>query len=72
MNHDRTHCVDFTEACPNKCFFAKLARDLPNVEDSYFEISFTHYYGSPMCQSGEVASKTFKDVLKELAGEKSE
>lgn len=49
MNHDVTHCIDFTEACPNICHLAQLSRDLKNVKDNYIQISYTHFYKSCMC-----------------------
>lgn len=32
MNHDATHCADFTKDCPKDCYRAMLSRDLENKE----------------------------------------
>lgn len=28
MNHDYEHCADYTDACPKKCFRAKLTKEI--------------------------------------------
>lgn len=53
MNHDATHCSDFTEECPMECFRAQLARDL-SKEALWFAhlgviVSFAHLKGTKEC-----------------------
>ena len=52
MNHDYSHCWDYTEKCPKSCFRAQLQRDLMreetrarlvNVPISYSGFAGTHY-----------------------------
>ena len=51
MNHDYTHCLDFTKRCPKKCFRAQLEMDLLNNARDYAGMcfSYTHFKGSNEC-----------------------
>lgn len=68
MNHDYTHCLDFTEKCPKKCFRAQLERDLRNNAKDYAGMcfSYAHFYarlkGSrECCMIGDSGIKVFAD-----------
>lgn len=50
MNHDYSHCLDFKDSCPKKCFRAELVRDLRSRKDMIgVPISWTHYKGTEEC-----------------------
>lgn len=34
MNHDYSHCIDYTNDCPKECFRAQLVRDLQKHPDN--------------------------------------
>ena len=58
MNHDYTHCADFTEYCPRGCFRAQLVRDLQRFGKLApyginFPISWTHFKGTEECKKKE-------------------
>lgn len=41
MNHDATHCADYSSSCPVKCYRAELIKDLQNRPDLLgFPLSF--------------------------------
>ena len=45
MNHDYTHCMDYSEDCPEHCFRAQLAKDLkPGMV-----VSFSHLINTDEC-----------------------
>ena len=31
MNHDATHCANWSKACPKKCYRAQLTEELTNI-----------------------------------------
>ena len=66
MNHDCTHCIDFSEWCPQSCELAKLNRDLKNISDGYVSISYAHFLRSCMCPFGAVAGNAMKSMIKNL------
>lgn len=41
MNHDFTHCAEFSNACPKTCFRAHLTEDLKNRPD-LFGLNFSY------------------------------
>ena len=47
MNHDYTHCADYSSACPKTCFRAELAEDLKRIDYrlplSYSNLKYTKY-----------------------------
>lgn len=54
MNHDCSHCLDFNDSCPKKCFRAELVRDLRSRKDMVgVPISWTHYKGTDECPKVE-------------------
>ena len=54
MNHDYSHCLDFNDSCPKKCFRAELVRDLRSRKDMVgVPISWTHYKGTDECPKVE-------------------
>lgn len=57
MNHNITHCMDYTDACPTYCELAKLQRDLKNVQEGYIEIGYVHFLRSCKCpiDCGQIA-----------------
>ena len=64
MNHDYTHCSDFTEKCPKGCFRAQLERDLRNNAMDYAGMcfSYSHLKGSrECCMIGDSGIKVFVD-----------
>ena len=54
MNHDYTHCADFTKRCPEKCFYAQLERDLRKRWRELItkQISYGHFGGTSLCLYG--------------------
>lgn len=52
MNHDYTHCLDFTPKCPHRCFRAQLERDLKDrwTEFVGMPISYAHFHRDGLCQ----------------------
>lgn len=55
MNHDATHCLDYTPNCPNACYRAELTIDLQKrrTEFIYLPISWAHLEGTEECMRGE-------------------
>lgn len=48
MNHDATHCADYTQACPRSCYRSQLAEDLR--ERIYtLPICWAHLKGTEYC-----------------------
>lgn len=45
MNHDYTHCSDYTKDCPKDCFRAQLCRDLK----PWTFVSFAPFKGTEEC-----------------------
>lgn len=56
LNHDYTHCLDWTEDCPKGCLRAELTADLqkPDVASKLVGIplSWSHYKGTAECMIG--------------------
>ena len=52
MNHDATHCFDYTADCPKKCYRAQLTAELQErwVEFISTPISYAHLYGTEECK----------------------
>lgn len=48
MNHDATHCDDYTEACPKSCHIAQLTEELKHIHYA-LPISWAHYKGTNYC-----------------------
>lgn len=50
MNHDATHCADYTKACPKSCYRAELTEDLRKRIDLLgMPMSFAHFKGTDEC-----------------------
>lgn len=50
MNHDATHCADYTTACPKKCYRGALTADLRERIDLLgMPMSFAHFKGTDEC-----------------------
>ena len=50
MNHDATHCADYTTACPKSCYRAELTADLRKRNDLlWLPMSFAHFKGTDEC-----------------------
>jgi hypothetical protein len=50
MNHDATHCADYTTACPKSCYRAELTADLRKRTDLlWLPMSFAHFKGTEEC-----------------------
>lgn len=51
MNHDATHCADYSEKCPKSCYRAELTAELMKRrgELHYLPISWCHYLGTREC-----------------------
>lgn len=50
MNHDYTHCMDWTKDCPKECFRARITSDLVNYP---FEVSYAHLKDTKECLKRE-------------------
>jgi hypothetical protein len=48
MNHDATHCADYTTACPKRCYRAQLTADLRKII-YLLPTSWSHFKGTQMC-----------------------
>ena len=47
MNHDATHCLDYTSKCPKDCCRAQLTEELKHRKDLYYlPISWSHLEGT--------------------------
>lgn len=48
MNHDATHCADYTTACPKSCYRAELTADL---RKRFYALptSWSHFKGTKEC-----------------------
>ena len=50
MNHDATHCADYTTACPKSCYRAELTADLrKRIDLLWLPMSFAHFKGTEEC-----------------------
>lgn len=52
MNHDATHCFDYTSDCPTECYRARLTQDLENRREEFIAIplSWSHFKGTEECK----------------------
>ena len=58
MNHDATHCADWTKDCPKDCYRAQLTEDLKNVEWYYrLPVSWAHLKGTIECADNKDRQK---------------
>lgn len=48
MNHDATHCIDHSSACPKKCYRAKLTEELKNIHYE-LPVSWAHFKDTKEC-----------------------
>lgn len=57
MNHDATHCADYTQACPRSCYRAKLTADLrERIDLLRLPMSFAHFKGTKECPKKQEAN----------------
>lgn len=50
MNHDATHCLDYTSKCPKDCYRAQLTEELKHRNDLYYlPISWAHFGETKEC-----------------------
>ena len=54
MNHDATHCLDYTVDCPMTCYRAQLTADLQARWDEFIKIpvSWARLEGTEECKKG--------------------
>ena len=54
MNHDATHCSDYTPSCPRTCYRAMLTIDLEArwMEFIATPLSWSHFKGTDECKIG--------------------
>ncbi len=51
MNLDYTYCSDYSNACPQDCFYAQLAQDLAHrIDLVWLPISYASFYGKAECK----------------------
>lgn len=48
MNHDATHCADWTKACPKKCYRAQLTEEVRHTV-YLLSTSWAHFKGTEEC-----------------------
>ena len=61
MNHDITHCADYTESCPKDCFRAQ--RTEKALEKHWTMIRWAHFKGSePPSKCREYAKQKGSEV----------
>lgn len=48
MNHDATHCADYTTACPKTCYRAQLTAELRRII-YILPTSWAHFKGTKEC-----------------------
>ena len=53
MNHDATHCLDYTKSCPKMCYRAALTEELEKIVYP-LPVSWCHFRGTKECPKGEV------------------
>lgn len=50
MNHDATHCLNYTEKCSGACYRAQLTKDLSKRPDLIaIPMSWAHFKGTAEC-----------------------
>lgn len=54
MNHDATHCSDYTPDCPKECYRAELEADLMEKWEKFIgiPISYAHFRVTAECKRG--------------------
>lgn len=55
MNHDATHCFDYTKVCPKSCYRAKLTEDLYS-QIYQLPTSWAHFRGTKECPRAPVSA----------------
>ena len=51
MNHDSTHCADWTPKCPPNCYRAQLTKELKERHDLWWlPISWSYLKGTDECK----------------------
>ena len=63
MNHDATHCADYTESCPKTCYRAQLTEELRKFKYSLL-VSWSHFRGTDECP--DKRTRMVGDNLKRL------
>lgn len=54
MNHDYTHCADYSRKCPKSCFRGQLVEDLKHRPDLIgLTFSFSHLENTDECMKGK-------------------
>ena len=48
MNHDATHCYDYTSACPKSCYRAQLTEELKRI-DYHLPVSWSLFKYTDYC-----------------------
>lgn len=48
MNHDATHCYNYTESCPKSCYRAQLTEDLKKTDYPY-PVSWSYFKHTDYC-----------------------
>lgn len=49
MNHDATHCLDWTQDCPNECYRAMITADLHSLRGHRIIASWANFAGTEEC-----------------------
>ena len=58
MNHDFTHCAEYSNVCPKTCFRAQLTEDLKNRPDLFgLNFSYAYFRGTDECPLNEKERK---------------
>jgi len=58
MNHDFTHCAEYSNACPKSCFRGQLTEDLKNRPDLFgLTFSYAYFRGTDECPLTEKENK---------------
>lgn len=56
INHDATHCLDYTPKCPQECYRAQITKALK--EERYpYPVSFSYFKGTDECLLNEFKSR---------------
>ena len=48
MNHDATHCYDYSDKCPKTCYRAQLTKELKEI-DYPLLVSWALFKGTEYC-----------------------
>ena len=57
MNHDATHCFDWTSECPVDCYRAQLTKDLKE-SDYPWPTSWAFFKGTKTCRLSQKNEQT--------------